>query len=63
MHIRCARDDADTTGAVTGAISGAYNGRDAIPARWRDNVERGEEIGAMADAIWRLTVNFSTGVA
>jgi ADP-ribosylglycohydrolase len=47
-------DDADTTGAVTGAISGAYNGVEAIPLRWRSQVERGDEIGAMAEELWRL---------
>lgn len=48
-------DDADTTAAVTGAISGAYNGEDAIPLRWREQVERGEEIRSMALELWRLT--------
>ena len=41
-------DDADTTAAVTGAISGAFNGEEAIPARWREQVERGDEIRASA---------------
>lgn len=47
-------NDADTTAAVTGAISGAYNGESAIPLRWRSNVERGDEIRAMAHDLWAL---------
>jgi ADP-ribosylglycohydrolase len=45
-------NDADTTAAVAGAVSGAYNGVDAIPARWREGVERGAEIGGLAAALW-----------
>lgn len=41
-------NDADTTAAVTGAISGAFNGEHAIPERWRNEVERGPEIKALA---------------
>jgi ADP-ribosylglycohydrolase len=48
-------NDADTTAAITGAISGAYNGEAAIPARWRENVERGLEIRALAQELWRIT--------
>jgi poly(ADP-ribose) glycohydrolase ARH3 len=48
-------DDADTTAAITGAISGAYNGEDVIPSRWRENVERGEEIRSLALDLWRMT--------
>ncbi len=47
-------NDADTTAAITGAISGAYNGEEAIPARWREGVERGAEIRSMASDLWRL---------
>lgn len=47
-------NDADTTAAITGAISGAYNGEAAIPARWREGVERGAEIRSMASGLWRL---------
>jgi len=46
--------DADTTGAVAGAISGAYNGLDAIPVRWRENVEAAEEITGLAARIFNL---------
>jgi ADP-ribosylglycohydrolase len=48
-------NDADTTAAIAGAISGAYNGEAAIPARWREQVERGDEIQALARELWRLT--------
>ena len=47
-------DDADTTAAITGAISGAYNGIEAIPARWRDNVEETRAIHALATDLWNL---------
>jgi ADP-ribosyl-[dinitrogen reductase] hydrolase len=48
-------DDADTTAAVTGAISGAYNGEGAIPQRWLEGVESGEEIRSLSLALWELT--------
>jgi ADP-ribosyl-[dinitrogen reductase] hydrolase len=47
-------DDADSTGAMTGAFSGAFNGDGAIPSRWRDRVERAEEIRELAEGIWDL---------
>ena len=47
-------NDADTTGAIAGAISGAFNGEEAIPTRWRDHVERGQEIRGMAQALFRI---------
>ena len=46
--------DADTTGAVAGALSGAYNGLDAIPVRWRQGVEAGDEILDLAARIFAL---------
>jgi len=46
--------DTDTTGAVAGAISGAYNGLDSIPARWREEVEAGDEILDLAGRIFAL---------
>jgi ADP-ribosyl-[dinitrogen reductase] hydrolase len=46
--------DADTTGAVAGAISGAYNGLEAIPARWREGVEGAGEILDLAASIFAL---------
>jgi len=36
--------DADTTGALCGALSGAYYGLNAIPARWRGNLNKIEMI-------------------
>lgn len=54
-------NDADTTAAVAGAISGTYNGEAAIPARWRENVERGAEIEALARKLWRQTVSRAEG--
>ena len=44
-------DDADTTGAIYGQIAGAYYGEEAIPARWRAVLHRGEEIGRMAEQL------------
>jgi ADP-ribosylglycohydrolase len=48
-------NDADTTAAIAGAMSGAYNGAASIPKRWRDSVERGDEIEALARELWRVT--------
>ena len=50
-------EDADTTAAVCGGISGAYNGEQAIPLRWREQVERGEEIRQVAFDLWELVTN------
>jgi ADP-ribosylglycohydrolase len=50
-------NDADTTAAVAGGISGAYNGAPAIPARWRQGVERGDEIEQLGRDLWTLTVS------
>lgn len=44
-------DDADTTGAIYGQIAGAYYGEEAIPARWRGVLHRGDEIGRMAEQL------------
>ncbi len=46
--------DADTTGAVAGAISGAFNGLEAIPERWRAQVEAADEILELAEGIFSL---------
>jgi ADP-ribosylglycohydrolase len=54
-------NDADTTAAVAGAISGAYNGDAAIPARWRETVERGAEIQSLARELWQRTVSRAEG--
>ena len=44
-------DDADTTGAIYGQIAGAYYGEEAIPARWRALLHRGDEIGRIAEQL------------
>ncbi|MCL4685659.1 ADP-ribosylglycohydrolase family protein [Myxococcota bacterium] len=44
-------DDADTTAAVCGQIAGAFYGEPGIPAAWREQLTRREEIEAMADAL------------
>lgn len=46
--------DTDTTGAVAGALAGAYYGVEAIPTRWRDAVQYGDEITQMADRLLGL---------
>ena len=47
-------DDADTTAAIYGQLAGAIYGLDGIPERWRARVHRGDEIVAMADALYDL---------
>ena len=47
-------DDADTTAAIFGQLAGAIYGVDGIPARWRERVHRGDEIIALADALYDL---------
>ncbi len=54
--------DADTTGAIAGALSGAYNGLDAIPTRWREEVEAAGEILELAGRIFDIvTANKARG--
>jgi ADP-ribosyl-[dinitrogen reductase] hydrolase len=47
-------DDADTTGAIYGQLAGAVYGIDAIPADWREVIAMGDEILALADALYEL---------
>lgn len=43
-------DDADTTGAIAGGLMGASTGAEAIPARWREQLEyRGKFTAAAPD--------------
>ena len=44
-------DDADTTAAVCGQIAGAFYGESGIPAAWREQLARRDEIEVMADAL------------
>jgi poly(ADP-ribose) glycohydrolase ARH3 len=44
--------DTDTIAAMTGAISGAYHGAEAIPGRWKSNLERGDYIEELAEKLW-----------
>ena len=47
-------DDADTTAAIYGQLAGAIHGLEGIPERWRAKLHRGDEIVAMADALYDL---------
>jgi poly(ADP-ribose) glycohydrolase ARH3 len=44
--------DTDTIAAMTGAINGAYHGAEAIPGRWKSNLERGDYIEELAEKLW-----------
>jgi poly(ADP-ribose) glycohydrolase ARH3 len=44
--------DTDTIAAMTGAISGAYQGVEAIPERWKSNLEKGDYIEELAEKLW-----------
>jgi ADP-ribosyl-[dinitrogen reductase] hydrolase len=48
-------DDADSTGAVAGALAGAAFGVDALPERWRDQVQFRTELQEQADRLLRLS--------
>ena len=48
--------DADTIGAMTGALAGAYYGREAIPARWLEEVEGRELLEQLAVKLWEIKV-------
>jgi ADP-ribosylglycohydrolase len=44
--------DSDSLACIAGAISGAYNGAEAIPAHWREGVERAQELHEVAKRMW-----------
>jgi ADP-ribosyl-[dinitrogen reductase] hydrolase len=44
--------DADTVGACCGALAGAYWGLDAIPLRWRKELEDVDYILHLANVLW-----------
>ena len=44
--------DSDSIGCIAGAISGAYNGEEAIPARWRKVIEKREHLLYLANALY-----------
>jgi len=44
--------DADTVGACCGALAGAYWGFEAIPHRWRKDLEGCENIRNLAEILW-----------
>lgn len=44
--------DADTVGACTGALAGAYWGLEAIPLRWRQDLEGYEGLVGLAERVW-----------
>ncbi len=49
-------DDADTTGAVYGQLAGALYGAQGIPATWRERLARRELIEALAEGLYRLSL-------
>ncbi|MBI4321230.1 MAG: ADP-ribosylglycohydrolase family protein [Chloroflexi bacterium] len=46
--------DTDSIGAIAGAISGALNGREKIPARWLDALEKREHLERLGREIFAL---------
>lgn len=44
--------DSDSTGAIAGNILGLIVGLEAIPRKWRDELELAEVIAAVADDLW-----------
>jgi ADP-ribosyl-[dinitrogen reductase] hydrolase len=49
--------DADTVGACTGALAGAYWGLDAIPERWRRDLEGYDGLVRLAERLWAARVD------
>jgi ADP-ribosylglycohydrolase len=44
--------ESDTTAAIVGQLAGAHYGAAALPPEWRGNLVRGDEIEALADALF-----------
>lgn len=49
-------NDTDTTAAITGALSGAHLGFEAIPLKWREEVEDAARIERVAAEIYEIAV-------
>jgi ADP-ribosyl-[dinitrogen reductase] hydrolase len=47
--------DTDTTAAVAGALAGAHYGYGAIPDRWRNAVQHGDELATLAGRLLELS--------
>lgn len=47
--------DTDSIGAIAGAVSGSFNGVQALPARWKDNVEGRDYLEYVAERLYTLT--------
>lgn len=45
--------DSDTIGTITGSLVGARLGADAIPARWRENVEDSTYLHQLGARLWK----------
>jgi ADP-ribosyl-[dinitrogen reductase] hydrolase len=46
--------DADTVGACTGALAGSFWGLDTLPERWRNGLERYDELVQLAKHLWSI---------
>jgi ADP-ribosyl-[dinitrogen reductase] hydrolase len=49
--------DADTVGACTGALAGACWGLEALPVRWREGLERYDELVWLAEGVWETRID------
>lgn len=52
-----ANGDSDSIACIAGAISGAYNGFEAIPAKWQDRVENKEGLKEIAEDLYYTAIN------
>jgi ADP-ribosyl-[dinitrogen reductase] hydrolase len=52
-------EDADSTGAVAGALAGAAYGAQALPVRWREQVQYRDDLVLQADRL--LEISEATG--
>lgn len=47
--------DSDSTGAICGALMGALLGEEAIPLKWRQQIEKAQHICKVSDDLYELT--------
>lgn len=52
--------DTDTRAAIAGGMTGTYNGREAIPVRWLQELPLGDGIQGVAETLCRVTVQRMT---
>ncbi len=55
LGVKMRSTDSDSTGAVTGGLAGVYHGLDSIPAEWKTELARIDDILILAKRLCYAT--------